>query len=111
MAKTQTALAHALSYSETVVSQKSHGQSCAYWLPYVWQLLIQSNCDSDVLAHIDQAIGKYFATPMEMYEWLLDLGFSVHPPLERDKTVEEQVNMVRLSTRGKNFVGFGINDK
>lgn len=111
MAKTQTALAHALSYSETMVSQKSHGQSCAFWLPYVWQLLIQSNCDSDVLAHIDQAIGKYFVTPMEMYEWLLDLGFSVHPPLERDKTVEEQVNMVRLSTRGKNFAGFGINDK
>jgi len=111
MAKTQTALAHALSYSETVSSQKSHGQSCAYWLPYVWQLLVQSNCDSDVIAQIDQAIGKYFVTPMEMYEWLLDLGFSVHPPLERDKTVEEHVNMVRLSTRGKNFVGFSIYDK
>jgi len=111
MAKTQTALAHALSYSETVSSQKSHGQSCAYWLPYVWQLLIQSNCGSDVLALIDQAIGKTFATPTQMHEWLLDLGFSVYPPLERDKTIEEQVNMVRFSARGKNFVGFGINDK
>ncbi|MBT8519911.1 phosphonoacetaldehyde reductase [Polynucleobacter paneuropaeus] len=111
MAKTQTALAHALSYSETLTSQKSHGQSCAYWLPYVWQLLIQSNCGSDVLALIDQAIGKTFATPTQMHEWLLDLGFSVHPPLERDKTVEEQVNMVGLSVRGKNFAGFSINEK
>jgi alcohol dehydrogenase class IV len=109
MAKTQTALAHALSYAETITSQKSHGQSCAYWLPYVWQLLIDSNYGSEVLAHIDQAIGQYFATPMEMYEWLLDLGFSVYPPLGRDKTVEEQVNMVRRSARGKNFAGFGIN--
>ena len=111
MAKTQTALAHALSYSETLTSQKSHGQSCAYWLPYVWQLLIQSNCGSDVLAFIDQAIGKSFATPTQMYEWLLDLGFLVHPPLERDKTVEERVNMVRFSARGKNFAGFSFNDE
>ena len=111
MAKTQTALAHALSYSETAISQKSHGQSCAYWLPYVWQLLIQSNCDSEVLVDIDRAIGQFFVAPTEMYEWLLDLGFSVYPPLDRDKTVEEQVDQVRLSARGKNFVGFGINDK
>ena len=110
MAKTQTALVHALSYAETVSSQKSHGQSCAYWLPYVWQLLIESNCDSDILISLDQAIGKYFSTPLEMHHWLLNLGFSVHPPLGHDKTVEEQVNMVRLSVRGKNFAGFSIND-
>jgi hypothetical protein len=110
MAKTQTALAHALSYVETVASQKSHGQSCAYWLPYVWKLLIESNCDSDILISLDQAIGKYFSTPLEMHHWLLNLGFSVHPPLEHDKTVEEQVNRVRLSVRGKNFAGFSIHD-
>jgi alcohol dehydrogenase class IV len=111
MAQTQTALAHALSYSETISSQKSHGQSCAYWLPYVWQLLIESNCDPNILACIDQAVGEYFATPIEMYDWLLNLGFSIHSPVGRDKTVEEQVYMVRLSARGKNFAGFSINDK
>ncbi|MBT8605839.1 phosphonoacetaldehyde reductase [Polynucleobacter paneuropaeus] len=111
MAKTQTALAHALSYSETLTSQKSHGQSCAYWLPYVWQLLIQSDCDSDILDSMDQAVGNHFSSPIELYQWLLALGFSVYPPLEHDKTVEEQVNMVRLSVRGKNFAGFSINDK
>ena len=109
MAKTQTALVHALSYSETARSQKSHGQSCAYWLPYVWQLLIESDCDPAILNSLDRAIGQYFSAPIEMYQWLLALGFSVHPPLECDKTVEEQVGRVRLSARGKNFAGFTIN--
>ena len=110
MAKTQTALAHALSYTETASSQKSHGQACAYWLPYVWQLLIQSKCEEDILASIDQAVGKYFPDPTKMYQWLVNLGFLVFPPLERDKTVERRVSMVRLSARGRNFAGFDIND-
>jgi len=111
MAKTQTALAHALSYAETAASQRSHGQSCAYWLPYVWQLLIQNDCDADILVSLNQAIGQHFSTPTEMYQWLIALGFSVYPPLERDKTTEEQVKKVRLSARGKNFAGFSINDE
>jgi alcohol dehydrogenase class IV len=110
MAKTQTALAHALSYTETASSQKSHGQACAYWLPYVWQLLIQSKCEEGILASIDQAVGKYFSDPTEMYQWLVNLGFSVFPPLERDETVEERVSIVRLSARGRNFAGFDIHD-
>ncbi|WP_114638960.1 iron-containing alcohol dehydrogenase [Polynucleobacter necessarius] len=111
MAKTQTALAHALSYAQTMNSKKTHGQACAYWLPYVWQLLIQSKCESKILISINQAIGEYFSTPTEMQEWLLALGFSVYPALTRDKTVEDQVNVVRLSARGKNFAGFSVNDK
>jgi alcohol dehydrogenase class IV len=110
MAQTQTALAHALSYAQTAANKKSHGQSCAYWLPYVWQLLIQSNCDPDVLASVKKAVGKYFRDPTEMEQWLLTLGFSVYPPLERDKKLEEQVSIVKLSTRGRNFLGFDIND-
>jgi alcohol dehydrogenase class IV len=110
MAQTQTALAHALSYAQTAANKQSHGQSCAYWLPYVWQLLIQSNCDPDVLASIKKAVGKYFRDPPEMQQWLLNLGFSVYPPLEPDKKLEEQVGIVKLSTRGRNFLGFDIND-
>jgi alcohol dehydrogenase class IV len=110
MAQTQTALAHALSYAQTAANKKSHGQSCAYWLPYVWQLLIQSNCDPDVLASIKKAVGKYFRDPTEMEQWLLTLGFSVYPPLEHDKKLEERVSIVKLSTRGRNFLGFDIND-
>ena len=109
MAKTQTALVHALSYSETARSQQSHGQSCAYWLPYVWQLLIKSDCDPSILISLERALGRYFSNPTAMYQWLLALGFSVYSPLECDKTVEEQVGAVRLSARGKNFAGFGIN--
>ena len=110
MAQTQTALAHALSYAQTATNKQSHGQSCAYWLPYVWQMLIQSNCDPDVLASLNKAVGKYFRDPTEMQQWLLTLGFSVYPPLESDKELEEQVGIVRLSTRGRNFLGFDIND-
>jgi len=110
MAQTQTALVHALSYAQTATNKQSHGQSCAYWLPYVWHLLIQSNCDPDVLVSIKKAIGKYFRDPTEMQQWLLTLGFSVYPPLECDKQLEEQVGIVRLSTRGRNFLGFDIND-
>ncbi|WP_397389957.1 iron-containing alcohol dehydrogenase [Polynucleobacter sp.] len=109
MAKTQTALVHALSYSETIRSQKSHGQSCAYWLPYVWQLLIESDCDPAILSDLDHAIGQFFSAPIEMHQWLLALGFLVYPPLECDKAVEEWVDTVRLSARGKNFAGFRIN--
>jgi alcohol dehydrogenase class IV len=109
MAKTQTALAHALSYSETAISQKSHGQSCAYWLPYVWQLLIESDCDPKILLSLNQAVDQFFSTPVEMHQWLHTLGLISYSPLECDKTVEEQVGAVRLSARGKNFAGFGIN--
>ena len=111
MAQTQTALAHALSYAETASGQKSHGQACAYWLPYVWQLLVESESGRATLASIDQAVGKYFRSPIDLYQWLVNLGFSVYPPLERDKTNEERVNLVRHSARGKNFVGFAINDE
>jgi hypothetical protein len=111
MGVTQTALAHALSYTETATSQKSHGQSCAYWLPYVWQLLIQSKCDSRILLAVEEAVGQQFSTPIEMYQWLVNLGFLVYPPLDRDKYVEEQVSRVRLSARGKNFAGFEIDNE
>jgi len=111
MGVTQTALAHALSYTETATSQKSHGQSCAYWLPYVWQLLIQSKCDSRILLSVEEAVCQQFSTPNEMFQWLVNLGFLVYPPLERDKNVEEQVSRVRLSVRGKNFAGFEIDNE
>jgi alcohol dehydrogenase len=111
MAATQTALAHALSYADTAKGQKSHGQACAYWLPYVWQRLIQSKCDSDILDSIQEAVAQSFSTPIEMYHWLLNLDFSVYPPLEQDQAIEEQVNVVRHSTRGKNFAGFKIGDE
>jgi len=109
MAKTQTALVHALSYAETAINQKSHGQSCAYWLPYVWQLLIESDCDPKILLSLNQAVDQFFSTPVEMHQWLHTLGLTSYSPLECDKTVEEQVGAVRLSARGKNFAGFGIN--
>ena len=111
MGVTQTALAHALSYTETATSQKSHGQSCAYWLPHVWQLLIESKCDNHILLSVKEAVGQQFSTPIEMYQWLLNLGFSVYPPLDRDKNVEKQVSKVRLSVRGRNFVGFEIENE
>ena len=111
MAKTQTALVHALSYAETAKSQRSHGQSCAYWLPYVWQLLIKSDCDPTILISLERALGQYFSNPTAMFQWLLALGFSAYPPLECDTTVEEQVGAVRLSARGKNFAGFEIGDE
>lgn len=110
MAKTQTALAHALSYADTVASQKTHGQSCAYWLPYVWQLLENSSCDESIKFSIELAVGKAFSNPTAMYRWLLELGFEVYPPYESDPAIDERVEIVRLSPRGKNFAGFGVND-
>jgi hypothetical protein len=67
--KTQTALVHALSYAETALNQKNHGQSCAYWLPYVWQLLIESDCDPKILLSLNQAVDQFFSTPVEMHQW------------------------------------------
>jgi alcohol dehydrogenase class IV len=109
MAKTQTALAHALSYAETISTKMSHGQACAYWLPVVWQLLVNSQCDVSIKLSINHAIGKYFSSPIEMYHWLVDLGFLVHPPLDYDQIIDKRVSQVRLSARGKNFAGFYVN--
>jgi len=110
MAKTQTALAHALSYADTAASQKTHGQSCAYWLPYVWQLLENSSCNDSIKSSIQLAIGNAFSNPTAMYRWLLELGFDVYPPDESDQVIDERVQAVRLSPRGKNFAGFSCNE-
>jgi hypothetical protein len=106
MGKTQTALAHALSYADTLESRKSHGQSCAYWLPYVWQLLIDSSCEVQIEQALNRAVGEFFKSPLEMYLWLIDLGFSVYEPYQKNPEIENQVKAVSLSPRGKNFAGF-----
>lgn len=110
MAKTQTALAHALSYSETASSQMSHGKACAYWLPFVWQLFIQSQGSDTQKSEVNRALQNHFPSPSELYDWLIDLGFEVHPPYRRDLDSDARVKQVRLSARGKNFAGFTTND-
>ena len=111
MAKTQTALVHALSYADTASSQTSHGQACGYWLPFVWQLFIDSEYEGTQKSEVNHALANHFLSPSELYDWLVDLGFKVHPPYQKDPEVDARVNQLRLSARGKNFAGFLVNDE
>ncbi len=108
MAKTQTALAHALSYAETAANLKSHGQSCAYWLPFVWQLLIDSACDAVIKENVRKAVGDCFSGPESMRDWLLKMKFSVHPLKGSDSPVSQQIEALKMTPRGQNFAGFEV---
>lgn len=108
MAKTQTALAHALSYAETAANLKSHGQSCAYWLPFVWQLLMDSACDAVIKENVMKAVGDCFSGPVAMRDWLLKLKFSVHPLKGSEGQISQQIEALKMTPRGQNFAGFEV---
>lgn len=106
MSKTQTSLVHALSYADTVNNHKSHGESCANWLPYVWQLLLDCDGHEDVKDDIASAIGAYFSTPKELRLWLLGLGVVSHDLEDRGVDISNRIEELKSTPRGKNFIGF-----
>lgn len=106
MAKTQTALVHALSYEDTAATYKSHGESCANWLPYVWQMLIESGCDERVKREVDDAVGGCFSSPQQMRDWLFKLGVDSQDPNNKKEELLNRVLVLKSSPRGGNFLGF-----
>jgi alcohol dehydrogenase class IV len=106
MAKTQTALAHALSYEDTLNKNISHGYACATWLPVVWQLIINSTSNESHKQYIKEAIGDFFESPTDMFIWLKDLGVEAYDPKNITDEILKRIELVRYSPRGKNFLGF-----
>lgn len=106
MAQTQTALAHALSYQDTLNNHQSHGYACGTWLPLVWQLTIDSDGNQVVCGYLEQALGDFFDSPSSMALWLKDLGVIAHNPNNITDEICQRIEAVKYSPRGKNFIGF-----
>ncbi len=85
MSQTQTALAHSLSYEDTLSNQVSHGYACASWLPVVWQLVLETPNNHVVCDFIHQAIGDFFESPMDLVRWLDNLGIQSYDPSNMTK--------------------------
>jgi alcohol dehydrogenase class IV len=105
MSKTQTALAHALSYDDTISTGVSHGYACATWLPAVWSLLEEKEEYSAINAQILEAIGAHMLNAQEMCQWLRNLGIQSHDP---DALTVDHMDLMRQalnSSRGRNFIG------
>jgi len=106
MSQTQTALAHSLSYEDTLSNQVSHGYACASWLPVVWQLVLETPNNHVVCDFIHQAIGDFFESPMDLVRWLDNLGIQSYDPSNMTPEINQRISMAKSSPRGKNFVGF-----
>jgi alcohol dehydrogenase class IV len=106
MSQTQTALAHSLSYEDTLSNQVSHGYACASWLPVVWQLVLETPNNHKVCDFIRQAIGDFFQSPIDMARWLDNLGIESYDPSNMTPEIKQRISMAKSSPRGKNFVGF-----
>ena len=105
MAKTQTALAHALSYDDTMKHGVSHGYACAKWLPAVWALIYAKSSNLAVNAAIEQAIGSHMSNPLEMFQWLDNLDIKAYHPAQLSESQKKQIIEALGSARGQNFIG------
>lgn len=105
MSHTQTALAHALSYDDTINDQISHGYACGSWLPIVWQLILDDSKNTLVCEHIKRAIGDVINSPIDMVQWLSDLGVNAHDPLNITPEILYKIKTALLTPRGMNFIG------
>lgn len=105
MSKTQTALAHALSYDDTIENKVSHGYACAKWLPVVWSLIYGKASYSRVNSAIQDAIGLHMSNPLEMLQWLGNLDIKAHHPSQLTESQKKQIIDALNSARGRNFIG------
>jgi len=105
MSKTQTALAHALSYDDTITNGESHGYACAKWLPAVWALIYAKSSNTSTNGFIQEAIGAHMSNPQEMFQWLENLGVRSHHPEYLTEGQKHQMIEALNSVRGKNFIG------
>lgn len=102
MARTQTVLAHALSYEVTLKEGMPHGEACAIWLPMVMELAAQRSprvrADLEVVFEMPVAQAVPWLTV-----WLADLGV-----LARDLRAQSEgsVHLAQAlaSGRGSNFI-------
>jgi len=103
MSRTQTALAHAMSYALTLEENIPHGEACALWLPMVWDLARQHSPDH--AARLAQVFGGRPEDGAEqLAQWLRRLG--VEPRDARDSASgQARLAAEMRSSRGRNFIG------
>lgn len=105
MGRTQTALAHALSYELTLNEGLSHGHACAVWLPMVVDLAAQNSprVQADLQTVFDKPAGQAAAL---LSDWLQRLG--IRPRDLRDSPEGlARLAQALTSERGANFVMAG----
>lgn len=102
MARTQTSLAHALSYELTLTEGLPHGHACAVWLPMVLDLAVRHS------PRVREDVRAVFDQPAELAadrlsQWLLALGV-VPRELRSDAQGQALLQQALASERGANFV-------
>lgn len=102
MARTQTALAHALSYEVTLSEGFPHGQACAIWLPMVMELAAQRSpqARADLEDVFEQPVA--LAVPW-LIRWLQALGVEPRDLREQPEGAH-RLRVALDSERGSNFV-------
>jgi alcohol dehydrogenase class IV len=105
MARTQTALAHALSYELTLQEGVSHGEACAIWLPMVMELAAERS--PRVRADLEVVFEMPVAQALPWFgHWLADLGVQVRD-LRAQPAGSAHLAQALASERGSNFIEVG----
>lgn len=102
MAVTQTSLAHALSYQDTLEMGLPHGHSVGRWLPYVCEIARKG--DPEVGAWLKQAMGPDYCHGAGLEAWLQSLGITP-VSFDQDAGLLQRVEDALRSPRGRNFSG------
>jgi alcohol dehydrogenase class IV len=102
MARTQTALAHALSYEVTLREGLPHGQACAIWLPMVMELAAQRSAQTR--ADLEEVFARPISLAVPWFiRWLQAVGVQPRDLREKAEGVH-RLRMALASERGSNFV-------
>ncbi len=103
MAVTQTSLAHALSYQDTIDTRLSHGLAVGKWLPLVYQRAREH--DTAISPYLRRALGPTITSAKELALWLECIGIETVDPYSTSKEIERRFWAALSSTRGRNFSG------
>jgi alcohol dehydrogenase class IV len=103
IAVTQTSLAHALSYDDTIQQGTPHGDAVGRWLPLVYQMARET--DPDCAKHLSRALGPAITSAKELAFWLECIGIETINPYQTDEALRRRIAESLNSSRGKTFSG------
>jgi alcohol dehydrogenase class IV len=103
MSVTQTSLAHALSYEDTLSLRLPHGEAVGRWLPVVYHNALSS--DKTAARALSEALGSSITSAKEFALWLESMGLRTVNPYQSNPTIQNRMTQALLSTRGQTFSG------
>ena len=103
MSVTQTSLAHALSYEDTLSLRLPHGEAVGRWLPVVYHNALSS--DKTAARALSEALESSITSAKEFALWLESMGLRTVNPYQSNPTIQNRMTQALLSTRGQTFSG------